>query len=112
MRDASKCKTMTAGEYMTPEQTAALKASWDEQEYVLRDAVNAPEWAQFLDREGTAYSTEFLAEEQLQGDMVGALALLVELSPMVATHVIIDSIVGRVAAGELRAVVDSPDDWK
>lgn len=112
MRDTSKCKTMTAGEYMTPEQTAALKASWDEQEYVLRDAVNAPEWAQFLDREGTAYSTEFLAEEQLQGDMAGALALLVELSPMVATHVIIESIMDRVTAGELRAVVDSPDDWK
>ena len=54
MRDISKCKTMMAGEYMTPEQAAALKASWDEQEYVLRDAVNAPDWAQFVDREGTA----------------------------------------------------------
>ena len=112
MRDTSRCKTMAAGEYMTPEQTAALKASWDEQEYVLRDAVNAPEWACFVDREGAAYSTEYLAEEQLQGDAQGMMALLIELSPSLASHVIIDSIMDRVTAGELRAVVDSPDDWK
>lgn len=112
MRDTSKCKTMAAGEYMTPEQVTALQASWDEQEYVLRDAVNAPEWAQFVDREGTAYSTEYLAEEQLQGDQQEMMALLIELSPLVASHVILDSIMDRVMAGELRAVVDSPDDWK
>lgn len=111
VRDTSKCKTMTAGEYMTPEQVTALQASWDECEYVLRDAVNAPEWAQFVDREGTAYSAEYLAEEQLQGDARETLALLIELSPMVASHVILDSIMDRVTAGELRAVVDSPDDW-
>lgn len=112
MRDISKCKTMAAGEYMTPEQVTALKASWDEQEYVLRDAVNPPEWAQFVDREGTAYSTEYLAEEQLQGDEQEMMALLIELSPMVATRVIIDSLMDRVTAGELRAIVDSPDDWR
>lgn len=103
---------MAAGEYMTPEQVAALQASWDECEYVLRDAVTAPEWAHFVDREGMAYSTEYLVEEQLQGDAREMLALLTELSPMVASHVIMDSIIDRVEAGELRAVVDSPDDWK
>lgn len=103
---------MAAGEYMTPEQVTALRASWDEQEYVLRDAVSAPEWAQFVDRDGTAYSTEYLVEEQLQGDQQEMMALLIELSPLVASHVIIDSIMDRVMAGELRAVVDSPDDWK
>ena len=116
MRDTSKCKTMTAGEYMTPEQTAALKASWDEAEYVLRDAVNAPEWAQFLDREGTAYSIEALAEEWLQGGAVeGEIShreVMLALSPVVTAQLITASVVKRAEVGELRAVVDSPDDWR
>lgn len=103
---------MTAGEYMTPEQAAALKASWDEQEYVLREAVNAPDWAQFVDREGTAYSVEFLAEEWLQGDVVEARGLLLAISPIVTAREIMRSIAERVEASELRAVVDSPDDWE
>nr|DAS47730.1 MAG TPA: hypothetical protein [Caudoviricetes sp.] len=116
MRDTSKCKTMTAGEYMTPEQTADFKASWDECEYVLRDAVNAPEWAQFVDCEGTAYSVEALAEEWLQGgkgdDKLGAGELMLALSPVLTARAIAASIAERVEAGKLRAVVDSPDDWK
>lgn len=113
MRDTSKCKTMTAGEYMTPEQAAALKASWDEQEYVLREAVNAPDWAQFVDREGTVYSVEFLAEEWIQGgETKGERELMIMLSPIMTTQMIWESIVVRVEAGELRAVVDSPDDWE
>lgn len=113
MRDTSKCKTMTAGEYMAPEQLAELKASWDETEYVLRDAVNAPEWAQFVDREGTAYSVEFLAEEWLQGDEDAVVrTLMLELSPVLTARMIMESIMERVEAGELLAVVDSPDDWK
>ena len=116
VRDTSKCKTMTAGEYMTPEQTAELKDSWDEREYVLRDAVNAPEWAQFVDREGTAYSVEALAEEWLsgsrEGDRFGAGELMPALTPALAARAITGSIVERVVAGELCAVVDSPDDWK
>lgn len=104
---------MTAGEYMTPEQTAALKASWDEQEYVLRDAVSAPEWAHFVDREGAAYSIEFLAEEWIQGGAVeGERELMIMLSPELTSQIIFRSIRERVKAGELRAVVDSPDDWK
>lgn len=107
---------MTAGEYMTPEQTAALKASWDEQEYVLRDAVNAPEWAQFVDREGTAYSIEALAEEWLregaeEGEM-GTREVMLALSPVVTAQLITADLVKRTEAGELLAVVDSPDDWK
>ena len=101
---------------MTPEQTADFKASWDECEYVLRDAVNAPEWAQFVDREGTAYSVEALAEEWLREDAeegeMGARELMLMLSPAVTAHTIMGDITRRVAAGELRAVVDSPDDWR
>ena len=116
MRDTSKCKTMVAGEYMTPEQVTALQASWDECEYVLRDAVNAPDWAQFVDRDGTAYSTEALAEEWLRdGAEEGELSereVMVALSPVVTAQLITASIVNRTEKGELRAVVDSPDDWR
>lgn len=104
---------MTAGEYMTPEQMAALKVSWDEQECVLRDAVNAPEWARFVDREGTAYSIEFLAEEWLQDGVVeGERELMIMLSPTLTAQMIWESLARRVRTGELRAVVDSPDDWR
>jgi hypothetical protein len=116
MRDTSRCKTMAAGEYMTPEQVTALKASWDECEYVLRDAVNAPEWAHFVDREGTAYSVETLAEEWLQGgkgdDKLGAGELMLALSPLLTARAVTASLAERVESGELRAVVDSPDDWE
>lgn len=115
MRDTSKCKTMAAGEYMTPEQVTALQASWDEQEYVLRDAVNAPEWAQFVDREGTAYSIEALAEEWLRGTDefdAGVREMLAMLSPQIASRAVIESLDERVALGDLRKVVDSPDDWE
>ena len=103
---------MAAGEYMTPEQLVALQGSWDVGEFLLRESVGAPEWAQFVDREGTAYSVEALAEEQLQGDAQEMMALLIELSPALAARVIIDSIMDHVTGGELRAVVDSPDDWE
>ena len=116
MRDTSKCKTMAAGEYMAPEQVTALQASWGEQEYVLRDAVNAPDWAQFVDREGTAYSIEALAEEWLregaeEGEM-GTREVMLALSPVVTAQLITASIVKRTEKDELRAVVDSPDDWE
>lgn len=113
MRDISKCKTMTAGEYMTPEQADDLKVTWGEAEYVLRDAMNAPDWAHFVDREGAAYSIEFLAEEWIQGGAVeGERELMIMLSPELTSQIIFRSIRERVKAGELRAVVDSPDDWK
>nr|DAR19459.1 MAG TPA: hypothetical protein [Caudoviricetes sp.] len=107
---------MAAGEYMTPEQVTALQASWDECEYVLRDAVNAPEWAMFVDREGTAYSIEALAEEWLREDAeegeMGARELMLTLSPQVTAYAIMGDLTRRVEAGKLRAVVDSPDDWE
>lgn len=113
MRDISKCKTMTAGEYMTPEQADDLKVTWDEAEYVLRDAMNAPDWAHFIDYEGTAYSVEYLAEEWIQsGAVEGERELMIMLSPELTSQIIFKSIRERVKAGELRAVVDSPDDWK
>ena len=107
---------MAAGDYMTPEQVTALQASWDECEYVLREGVGAPEWAQFVDREGTAYSIEYLAEEWLrdgaeEGEM-GHREVMLALSPVVTAQLITASIVNRTKKGELRAVVDSPDDWR
>ena len=98
--------------YVEGEALAAMQAAWDECEYVLRENIGAPEWAQFVDRDGTAYSVEALAEEQLQGDAQKALDLLIAISPTAAAHVITTSLMERVVAGELRAVGDSPDDWK
>lgn len=116
MRDTSKCKTMAAGEYMTPGQVACFLASWDAEEYVVRDVISAPEWAQFVDREGVAYSIEALAEEWLREDAedgkMGARELMLTLSPQVAAYTIVGDLTRRVEAGELRAVVDSPDDWE
>lgn len=115
-RDTTRAKTAKASEYMTPEQEQAFRDGWDAQEYVVRDAMNAPEWAQFVDREGTAYSVEALAEEWLQGgkgdDKLRAGELMLALSPLLTARAITASIVKRVEAGELRAVVDSPDDWR
>lgn len=107
---------MAAGEYMTPEQLVALQGSWDVGEFLLRESVGAPEWAQFVDRDGTAYSIEALAEEWLRdGAEEGELSereVMVALSPVVTAQMIMESIVNRTEKGELRAVVDSPDDWK
>lgn len=115
MRDTSKCKTMTAGEYMTPEQVAALQVSWDEAEYVLRDSAGAPEWARFIDHDGVAYSIEALAEEWLRDGVedgeLGPKELLIAISPQLVSRMIMDHIIERVEAGKLRAVVDSPDEW-
>ena len=101
---------------MSPEQLAELQASWDEHEYVLRESVGAPEWAQFLDRDGVAYSIEALAEAWLQDGVeygeLRARELLIGLSPQLAARMIMDRIIERVEAGELRAIVDSPDEWE
>ena len=116
VRDTSKCKTMTAGEYMSPEQLAELQASWDEHEYVLRESLGAPEWAQFLDREGTAYSVEALAEEWLRwGAEEGKISqreMMLALAPVMTARMITASLMERVEEGELRAAVDSPDEWE
>nr|DAX43396.1 MAG TPA: hypothetical protein [Caudoviricetes sp.] len=98
---------------MTPEQADDLKVTWGEAEYVLRDAMNAPDWAHFIDHEGTAYSVEYLAEEWIQsGAVEGERELMIMLSPELTSQIIFKSIRERVKAGELCAVVDSPDDWK
>lgn len=115
MRDTDKCKTMRAAEYMTPAQQEAMVETWGAQNYVLRDEIGAPDWADFVDRDGTAYSIEALAEEWLQGKNdfdAGVCQLMAALSPQLASKAVIDSIEERVEAGELRAVVDSPDDWE
>ena len=115
MRDTNKCKTMQAAEYMTPEQQETLVETWGARDYVLRDEISAPGWANFVDRDGTAYSIEALAEEWLQGTDefdAGVRELMVALSPQLTTKAIIDSVEERVGAGDLRAVVDSADDWE
>lgn len=115
MRDTSKCKTMRAAEYMTPAQQEALLETWSAQDYVLRDEISAPDWAHFVDRDGTAYSIEYLAEEWLRDGVedgeLGPKELLIALSPQLVSRMIMDHIIERVEAGKLRAVVDSPDEW-
>lgn len=106
---------MRAAEYMTPAQQETLLEKWSVRDYVLRDTISAPDWANFVDRDGTAYSIEALAEEWLQGTDEfdsGVRELMVALSPQLTTKAIIDSVEERVGAGDLRAVVDSPDDWE
>lgn len=115
VRDTNKCKTMRAAEYMTPAQQETLLEKWGARDYVLRDEISAPDWANFVDRDGTAYSIEALAEEWPQGTDefdAGVRELMVALSPQLTTKAIIDSVEERVEAGDLRAVVDSPDDWE
>lgn len=116
MRDITKCKTAKAEEYMTPDQKQALLDGWNTQNYVIRSAVNAPDWAMFIDRDCTAYSIEFLAEEWMQdgaeeGEME-AREVVAALAPQLVTGMIARDITKRVEAGELRAVVNSPDDWE
>lgn len=117
-RDTSKCKTAKAEEYMTPDQERALQDGWDAQEWVMREEINAPDWAMFVDRDGTAYSIETLAEEWLQGGEnkedefeSGVRELMLMLSPQITASTIMGAIAERVEVGKLRAVVDSPDDW-
>ena len=115
MRDTNKCKKMPAGEYMTSAQRESMLKAWGERNCVLREAISAPGWANFVDRDGTAYSIEALAEEWLQGTDefdAGVRELMAALSPQLTTKAIIDSVEERVGAGDLRAVVDSPDDWE
>lgn len=115
MRDIDKCKTMRAAEYMTPAQQEALLETWSAQDYVLRDEISAPDWAHFVDRDGTAYSIEYLAEEWLRwGAEEGKISqreMMLALAPVMTMHMITASLMERVEEGELRAVVDSPDEW-
>ena len=111
MRDTSKCKKMVASEYMTPEQQEDLLAAWNGRNRVLREAISAPEWAHYVDRDGTAYSVEYLAEEWVQeGSTDGELGtreFLMWLCPQLAASEVMRLINARVAEGELRELVDS-----
>lgn len=101
---------------VTGDALEAMQDAWDERWSFTRDELGgAPDWANFVDRDGTAYSIEALAEEWLQGTDefdAGVRELMVALSPQLTTKAIIDSLEERVGAGDLRAVVDSPDDWE
>lgn len=114
MRDISKCKKMTAGEYMTSAQQESMLKAWGERNCVLREAISAPDWAHYVDLDGTAYSVEYLAEEWVQeGSTDGELGgreFLMWLSPQLAAAEVMKLLNARVRDGELREVVDSPDD--
>lgn len=114
VRDTRKCKKMTAGEYMTSAQQKAMLETWNEQGYVvLREAISAPEWAHYVDRDGTAYSVEYLAEEWVQegstdGEL-GSREFMMWLSPQLAAAEVMNLLNARVRDGELREIVDSLD---
>lgn len=111
VRDTSKCKKMVASEYMTPEQQEDLLAAWNGRNCVLREAISAPEWAHYVDRDGTAYSVEYLAEEWVQEGVTdgepGTREFLMWLCPQLAASEVMRLINARVAEGELRELVDS-----
>lgn len=111
VRDTSKCKKMVASEYMTPEQQEDLLAAWNGRNCVLREAISAPEWAHYVDRDGTAYSVEYLAEEWVQEGSTdgepGTREFLMWLCPQLAASEVMRLINARVAEGELRELVDS-----
>lgn len=114
MRDTNKCKKMTAGEYMTSAQRESMLKAWGERNFVLREAISAPDWAHYVDLDSTAYSVEYLAEEWVQeGSADGELGgreFLMWLSPQLAAEEVMKLLNARVRDGELREVVDSPDD--
>ena len=111
VRDTSKCKKMVASEYMTPEQQEDLLAAWNGRNCVLREAISAPEWAHYVDRDGTAYSVEYLAEEWVQEGSTdgepGTREFLMWLCPQLAASEVMRLINARVTEGELRELVDS-----
>lgn len=113
VRDTSKCKKMAASEYMTPTEQEDLLAVWGERNCVLRDAISAPDWAHYVDRDGTAYSVEYLAEEWVrEGSTDGELGgreFLMWLSPQLAAAEVMKLLNARVEDGELREIVDSLD---
>lgn len=104
MRDASKCKTMAASDYMTPEQERAFRDMWGKGD-IDREAIDAPDWASFVDKDGTVYSVETLAEEWIQAGQAdegfNERELLIDLVPGLVVMRISDAIQERVKAGEL-----------
>ena len=104
MRDTSKCKMMAASDYMTPEQERAFRDMWGKGD-IGREAINAPDWAQFVDKDGTVYSVEALAEEWIQAGLDGEgfneREILSTLAPGLAMMRIAAAIEERVKAGEL-----------
>lgn len=46
---------MPAGEYMTSAQQESMLKAWGERNCVLREAISAPDWAQWVDRDGCLF---------------------------------------------------------
>lgn len=117
MRDTSKCKTMRARDYMTPEQEQTFRETWNDVGYYVREQIGAPDWAHFVDREGTAHSIEALAEEWLtegkgEGDVLTMREVMVAIAPVAMSNAIANILYERIEAGELRALVDSPEEME
>lgn len=117
MRDTSKCKTLRACDYMTSDQEQAFRETWNDVDYYLREQIGAPDWAHFVDREGTAYSIQALAEEWLmegkgEGDAPTMREVMVAIAPVAMSNAIVNILYKRIEAGELRALVDSPEEME
>lgn len=117
MRDTSKCKTMRACNYMTPDQEQAFRETWSDVDHYVREQIGAPDWAHFVDREGTAYSIEALAEEWLtegkgERDALTAREVMAAIMPEAATNAIANILCARTEVGELRPLVDSAEEME
>ena len=117
MRDTSKCKTMRACDYMTPEQEKTFRETWNDVGHYLREQIGAPDWAHFIDREGTAYSIEALAEAWLtegkgEGGAPTAREVMAAITPEVVTNAIANILYERTEAGQLRPLVDSAEEME
>lgn len=117
MRDTSKCKTMRACDYMTPDQEQAFRETWNDVDHYVREQIGAPDWAHFVDREGTAYSIEALAEEWLtegkgEDDAFTTREAMVAIAPEVMCNAIVNILHARTEAGQLRPLVDSAEEME
>lgn len=114
MRDTSKCKTMVASDYMTPEQERAFRDMWGKTRAIDRAAISAPDWARHVDKDGTVYSVEALAEEWIQAgrddEGFNERELQILLAPSLVMLRIAAAIEERVNAGELSPLIDLGED--
>lgn len=117
MRDTSKCKTMRACDYMMPDQEQAFRETWNDVDYYVRERIGAPDWAHFVDREGTAHSVQALAEEWLtegkgEDDAFTMREAMAAIAPATITTAFAHVLTARTEAGQLRPLVDSAEEME
>lgn len=93
-----------------------LQDEWDNNEYVIRADYNLPEQATFIARDGSTFTTQEIVDEWLEADgdekMSEARKLVMFLSQELVARELAGWAMARIVRGELRAVVDSPDEWE